>query len=66
MCSKPSVPTPQAPPSPVPQRDSVIESTQARQSAARRAAGSGYDSTVLTGPGGLSGEAPTTSPVLGG
>jgi len=67
MCgggSKP--PTPQAPPAPIPERDSNIDATRARQTASRRAASSGYSATMLTGPGGLDGDAPTTSPTLGG
>lgn len=66
MCGGSKAPTPQAPPAPVPERDSNIDATRARQTASRRAAQSGYQATMLTGPGGLSGEAPTTSAVLGG
>ena len=67
MCAKaPSPPEPAAPPAPVPVRDNKIQATQARQTAARRSASSGYESTMATPAGGLSGAAPVTSPVLGG
>ena len=65
MCAtKP--PAPVAPPAPIPVRDSNIDATQARQVAARRASGSGFQATMLTGAGGLTDEAPTSAPVLGG
>lgn len=64
MCSK--APTPQAPPAPIPKRDEVIDATRNRQAAASKAAGSGYEATMLTSPGGAAGAAPTASPVLGG
>lgn len=64
MCGA-KTPTPQAPPAPIPVRDTKIEATANRQSAARRSAASGYESTMLTG-GGLSSAAPTASPTLGG
>jgi hypothetical protein len=65
MCgSKP--PQPQAPPAPIPERDSKIDATRERQTAARRASTSGYSATMLTGAGGVTDAAPTTAPVLGG
>lgn len=66
MCGGSKPPEPQAPPAPTPVRDSKIDATAERQRAARRAAASGYQSTMLTGPGGLQDDAPTTSPTLGG
>ena len=66
MCSSPKPPDPVAPPAPVPVRDSRIDATRERQVASRRAANSGYSSTMLTGPGGLTNEAASSSPVLGG
>lgn len=62
----PPPPTPEAPPPPTPVRDSQIEGKRDRQMAARRSARSGYESTMLTGPGGVQGNAPVASPVLGG
>jgi hypothetical protein len=67
MCGKsPSPPAPQAPPAPTPVRDSKIEATFARQRAASKASASGYSATMLTGPGGETSDAPTTSATLGG
>jgi len=66
MCGGSKAPEPQAPPAPVPVRDSKLDAYSERQRAARRAAASGYSSTMLTGAGGLQEDAPTTSPVLGG
>lgn len=67
MCAKaPAPPTPQAPPAPTPVRDTKMDATQQRQTAARRASTSGYQATMLTGSGGAQGAAPTASPVLGG
>lgn len=64
MCAaKP--PKPEAPPPPTPVRDTQIEGRRALQNAARRTGASGYESTMLTGPGGVAGPAPTASPVLG-
>lgn len=60
-----SPPAPSAPPAPLPVRDSKIAATANRQQAARRTASSGYESTMLTGSGGVGGAAPTASPVLG-
>lgn len=66
MCGSSSkAPTPQAPPAPTPVRDSKMEATGARQQAARRAAASGWESTMLTGPGGVD-DTGSTMPVLGG
>ncbi len=65
MCGGSAPPTPQAPPAPVPVRDSKIAAMGNRQDAARRAAGSGYESTMLTGSGGASSPAPVAAPVLG-
>jgi len=66
MCGGSKAPTPQAPVSPVPERDSNIDATRARQTASRRAASSGYSATMLTGPGGVQSDTPTLSPTLGG
>lgn len=66
MCGKaPSPPPPQAPPAPIPQTDSVMESRDSRQRAAAMSSQSGYQSTMLTERGG-GGEATTASPTLGG
>ena len=65
MCSSPSPPAPQAPPAPIPVRDAKMDAMRSRQGAARRASATGYDSTVLTQPGGVLGQAQTASPVLG-
>lgn len=66
MCSAPKPPTPVAPPAPLPARDASIDATRSRQDASRRAAQSGYASTMLTGGSGASSPAATASPVLGG
>lgn len=66
MCGAKAPPPPQAPPAPIPVRDSNIDALQARQTASRRASSSGYQATMLTGPGGVTDEARPTSPVLGG
>lgn len=63
MCG--GAPTPSAPPAPIPQRDTNIEGTMARQKAAQRSATSGYESTMLTGGGGVTNPAATAAPVLG-
>lgn len=65
MCGA-KTPTPVAPPAPIPKRDEQIDAVRNRQSAAARSAGSGYEATMLTAPGGAGGAAPTASPVLGG
>ncbi len=65
MCSSPAPPEPQAPPPPTPVRDAKIDASRERQVASRRSSMSGYPATMLTGPGGLEGEASTTSPTLG-
>lgn len=59
-------PEPVAPVAPTPVRDSKIEATRDRQVASRRASASGYNSTMLTGAGGVKDEAPVTTPYLGG
>lgn len=65
MCAtKP--PEPQAPPAPLPVRDSQIDARLARQNASRDAATSGYESTVLTGPGGIRNETPSAALTLNG
>ena len=65
MCgAKP--PTPVAPPAPIPKRDEQIDATRTRQSAAAKAAGSGYEATMLTAPGGDKSAASVASPTLGG
>lgn len=69
MCGgggSPPMPTPQAPPSPIPQRDTNIDATRARQDASRRAAATGYQSSLLSGPGGDTSAPATTSATLGG
>lgn len=58
-------PTPQAPPAPTPVRDNKIEAKNSRVQNARRAASSGYESTMLTSAGGDTSNAPTTSAKLG-
>lgn len=64
MCfAKP--PTPQAPPAPIPERDSKIDSVRARQQASMAANQGGYQSTMLTAPGGDTSSVSTASPVLG-
>lgn len=66
MCSAPKPPPPQAPPAPIPQRDAKLEGVRSRANAAqKRAAGGGYESTMLTGAGGVPGQAPTAQPTLG-
>lgn len=66
MCGA-KTPTPQAPPAPIPVRDTKIDALANRQAAARRSTTSGYESTMLTGAGGLPGAPPSTaSPTLGG
>ena len=65
MCGAPSMPTPQAPPAPIPVRDANIDATRQRQDASRKAATTGYASTMLTGKGGDSNTS-SSSPVLGG
>lgn len=66
MCGSPSMPTPKAPPAPIPVRDNQIDATRNRQDASRRASMSGASSTMLTGAGGDTTKTPTASPVLGG
>lgn len=66
MCGGGSPPTPVAPPAPPTARDAQLDGTRQRQQASARGARSGIDSTMLTGAGGLSGAAPTTSATLGG
>jgi hypothetical protein len=66
MCSAPKPPPPQAPPAPIPVRDNKLEGVRNRASAAqKRASGGSYESTLLTGPGGVPGQAPTAQPTLG-
>lgn len=65
MCGGSSPPTPSAPPAPLPVRDSKIAATGNRQQQARRSATSGYESTMLTGAGGVQTPAQTAAPVLG-
>jgi hypothetical protein len=64
MCGGAKPPEPQAPPAPVPQRDEAIEARQNTQQQARRAAASGFQSTLLTNPNQQG--AVATTPVLGG
>lgn len=61
MCAK--SPTPVAPPAPIPERDSTIDSRRNRQSAAVSASQSGYNSTMLSDSSVKGGVA---SPTLGG
>ena len=63
MCS--STPQPESPPAPTPVRDLKIDAMRERQVASRRASASGYSATMLTGPGGVSEDATTSSSVLG-
>lgn len=65
MCGGQSAPTPTAPPAPVPQRDTNIDGTMNRQKAAQRSASSGFESTMLTGAGGVTKPAATAAPTLG-
>lgn len=62
MCGG-KAPTPAAPPAPIPERDSVIDSRRSRQSAAASASQSGYDSTMLSDS---SVRANVATPTLGG
>lgn len=69
MCGgggQPAMPAPAAPPAPVPVRDTQIDATRSRQDASRRAAATGYQSSMLSGSGGDTTAANTASPVLGG
>lgn len=63
MCGGSKPPDPVAPPAPVPVRDEQMDARQNAQQRARRAAMSGFQSTLLTTPGG--GESAATTPVLG-
>lgn len=65
MCGGSGPPEPKAPPAPVPQRDTNIDGTMNRQKAAQRASQSGYESTLLSGVGGVTSPASTKAPVLG-
>lgn len=62
MCGA-KAPTPVAPPAPIPERESVIDSKRNRQTAAASAAQSGYESTMLSDS---SVKANVASPTLGG
>jgi hypothetical protein len=62
MCSSPA-PVVQSPPAPIPKRDEVIDARMSRQAGARRAAVSGYESTMLSDQ---SQGTPSSAPVLGG
>ena len=64
MCGG-SPPTPKAPPKPVPQREATIDGTRERQRSAAEGSNGGYESTMLTGANGLSGQATTATPTLG-
>lgn len=67
MCGKAAPPpTPQAPPPPTPKRDEKIAATGKMQQRAALASQSGYESTLLSGPGGDTSGGNVTSPVLGG
>lgn len=63
MCGSPKPPEPVAPPTPIPVRDDQMSARQNTQQMARRAAASGYESTLLTTP--RADEAGGTVPVLG-
>jgi hypothetical protein len=66
MCGASSPPAPQAPPPPPTARDAQLEGTRNRQQASARGARSGAQSTMLTGAGGLTDQAPTAKATLGG
>jgi len=69
MCGgkTPAPPPPQAPPAPIPVRDTKLDARMNAQNLARRAgAGSTNESTMLTGTGGAAAAAPVASPTLGG
>ena len=66
MCGGTKPPDPVAPPAPIPERDSKLDATRARQNASRRQSASGYSATMLTGSGGVDDSTPTTVPTLGG
>lgn len=61
MCAK--SPKPVAPPAPIPERDSNIDATRNRQTAAASASQSGYNSTLVNDS---SVAANVASPTLGG
>ena len=50
MCGASKPPTPQAPPAPVPQRESKIDGLRTRQTASAAARNEGYESTILSAP----------------
>lgn len=56
---------PQAPPPPPTEIDAQRAGTQDRQRAAARSQESGYESTMLSGAGGVTNGGPVASPVLG-
>jgi hypothetical protein len=66
MCGGTKPPEPVAPPAPIPERDSKLDATRARQMQSRRSSSSGYAATMLTGAGGVEEAAAPTAPVLGG
>lgn len=66
MCFSSKTPKPKEPPPPPTERDSELQGVQERQRAASGQAASGTQSTILTGPQGATGAAPTAKPTLGG
>jgi hypothetical protein len=66
MCfSAPKQPAPQAPPPPPTARDANIDATRQRQEQAKRAKISGFEASMTSGPGGVTGAAPIGKPSLG-
>ncbi|MEW5705132.1 MAG: hypothetical protein AB1781_11200 [Pseudomonadota bacterium] len=73
MCggSRPAPPAPTPPPvqqppaAPPSQRDAEVEGLAERQRRAAAASAGGYDATILTGPLGAAGPAPTKKTSLG-
>lgn len=60
------MPKPKEPAPPPTERDAELEGVQERQRAAAGTAQSGTSATILTGPQGTTGAAPTARPTLGG
>jgi hypothetical protein len=58
-------PEPQAPPAPPTELDAQRAGTQDRQRAAARSEQSGYESTMLSGTGGVTNGGPVARPMLG-
>jgi len=64
MCGGSAPPTPKAPPAPIPQAEAAKDGLRSRQQAAAASLDGGYESTMLSGPGGVS-TAAGVSPTLG-